>query len=85
MLRVRPSEGDADPFEELPISTNVSKRGIYFHTNLQNDRVGMRLFVTYPFTFVNDPMKSEYLAEVVRVEQLADGRFGIAIRLLMTI
>jgi hypothetical protein len=43
------------------------------------------LFVTYPFTFVNDPMKSEYLAEVVRVEQLSDGRFGIAIRLLMTI
>jgi hypothetical protein len=85
MLRVRPSEGDADPFEELPITTNVSKRGIYFHTNLQNYRVGMRLFVTYPFTFVNDPMKSEYLAEVVRVEQLADSRFGIAIRLLMTI
>jgi hypothetical protein len=85
MLRVRPSEGDADPFEELPITTNVSKRGIYFHTNLQNYRVGMRLFVTYPFTFVNDPMKSEYLAEVVRVEQLCDGRFGIAIRLLMTI
>jgi hypothetical protein len=45
----------------------------------------MRLFVTYPFTFVNDPMKSEYLAEVIRVEQLADSRFGIAIRLLMTI
>jgi hypothetical protein len=85
MLRVRPSEGDADPFEELPISANVSKRGIYFHTNLENYRVGMRLFVTYPFTFVNDPMKSEYLAEVVRVEQLADSRFGIAIRLLMTI
>jgi hypothetical protein len=85
MLRVRPSEGDANPFEELPISTNVSKRGIYFHTNLQNYRVGMRLFVTYPFTFVNDPMKSEYLAQVVRVEPLADNRFGIAIRLLMKI
>jgi hypothetical protein len=85
MLRVRPSEGDADPFEELPITTNVSKRGIYFHTNLEHYRVGMRLSVTSPFTFVNDPMRSEYLAEVVRVEQLADSRFGIAIRLLMTI
>ena len=85
MLRVRPSEGDADPFEELPVSTNVSKHGIYFRTDFPNYRVGMRLFVTYPFTFVNDPMKSEYLAEVVRVEQLADNRFGIAIRLLMTI
>jgi hypothetical protein len=85
MLRVRPSEGDADPFEELPVSTNVSKHGIYFHTHLPNYRVGMRLFVTYPFTFVDDLMKSEYLAEVIRVDHLADGRFGIAIRLLMTI
>ena len=41
--------------------------------------------VTYPFIFVNDPMKSEYLAEVVRVDQLADTRFGVAIRLLVTI
>ncbi len=85
MLRVRPSEGDAEHFEELPISTNVSKRGIYFHTNQQNYRVGMRLFVTYPFTFINDPMKSEYLAEVVRVDQLDNTRFGVAIRFLMTI
>ena len=85
MLRVRPSEGDADHFEELPVTTNVSKRGIYFHTHLPNYRVGMRLFDTYPFTFTNDPMKSEYLAEVVRVEQLSDSRFGITIRLLMTI
>lgn len=82
---MRPSEGDADHFEELPVSTNVSKRGIYFHTHLQNYCVGMRLFVTYPFTFANDPMKSEYLAEVIRVEQLADNRFGVAIRLIMTI
>jgi hypothetical protein len=85
MLRVRRSEGDADHFEELPVTTSVSKRGIYFHTHLPNYRVVMRLFVTYPFTFTNDPMKSEYLAEVVRVEQLSDSRFGITIRLLMTI
>jgi hypothetical protein len=44
----------------------------------------MRLFVTYPFTFANDPLKSEYLAEVVRVDKLADNRFGVAIRLIMT-
>jgi hypothetical protein len=45
----------------------------------------MRLFVTYPFTFANDPMKSEYIAEVVRVDQLPDGKFGVAIQLLTTI
>jgi hypothetical protein len=41
--------------------------------------------VTYPFTFANDPMQSEYLAEVVRVDHLADSRFGIAVRLMMTV
>jgi hypothetical protein len=63
----------------------VSKQGIYFQTRLDSYRVGMRLFVTYPFTFENDPMKTEYLAEVVRIEQLPDNKFGVAVRLMMTI
>jgi PilZ domain len=84
-LRVRPSEGDAEHFEEFPISANLSKHGIYFYTPLPNYQKGMRLFVTYPFTFANDPMKSEYIAVVVRVDQFSDEKFGVAIRLLSTI
>jgi hypothetical protein len=84
-LRVRPSDGEAEHFEEFPISANISKRGLYFYTSLQNYQKGMRLFVTYPFTFANDPMKSEYIAEVVRVDQFSDDRFGVAIHLLTTI
>jgi hypothetical protein len=84
-LRVRPSDGDAEHFEEFPISANISKRGVYFQMFLQSYQKGMRLFVTYPFTFANDPMKSEYIAEVVRVDQLPDGKFGVAIQLLTTI
>jgi PilZ domain-containing protein len=85
MVRVRPSGPDDEHFEELPITVNVSKHGIYFHTHRTDYRKGMRLFITYPFTFANDPMKTEYLAEVVRVEDLADKRVGVAVRLLMTI
>lgn len=85
MLRVRPSEPKEAHFEDLPISVNVSKHGIYFHSNRSGYHKGMRLFVTFPFTFANDPTNSEYLAEVVRVESLANGRFGIGIRLLMTV
>ena len=85
MLRVRPSDSSAEHFQELPITVNVSKAGLYFHTHLSAYRVGMRLFVTYPFTFANDPMQSEYLAEVVRVDHLADSRFGIAVRLIMRV
>lgn len=84
-LHVRPSDPDVEHFEEVLVSTNVAKQGIYFQTRLQSYRVGMRLFVTYPFTFENDPMKTEYIAEVLRVEQFPDGKFGIAIRLITTI
>jgi hypothetical protein len=85
MIRVRPSDPDSEHFEEMPATVNVSKHGIYFHTNRVDYRVGMRLFITYPFTFTNDPMKSEYLAEVMRVEYLEGKRVGVAVRLLMTI
>jgi hypothetical protein len=84
-LRVRPSDPDIEHFEETLVSTNVSKYGIYFETPLDSYRVGMRLFVTYPFTFENDPLKTEYIAEVLRVEQFPDSKFGIAIRLITTI
>lgn len=85
MIRVRPSDPYDAHFEELPITVNVSKHGLFFHTHRTDYRVGMRLFITYPFTFANDPMKAEYLAEIVRTEQLADKRIGIGVRLLMTV
>jgi hypothetical protein len=85
MMRVRPSDPDVEHFEELLVSTNESKQGIYFHTHRSDYYQGMRLFITFPFTFVRDPMKCEYLAEVVRVEKLNDERVGVAVRLLMTV
>ena len=85
MLRVRPSEPDVEHFEEITASSNVSKHGIFFHTHRQTYRMGMRLFITYPFTFESDPMRAEYLAEVVRVEKLEDSHVGVAVRLIMTV
>ena len=84
-LRIRPSDFYADSFEEIATSVNVSKRGVYFHTNANHYQVGMNLFVMYPFTSVDDPVKSEYFAEVVRVDRLSDGKYGIAIRLRSTV
>ncbi len=83
-LRVRPSEPRDEHFEDLPISINASKEGIYFHTRRNGYYKGMRVFVTFPFTSPHDPMNCEYVAEVVRVESLANGRFGIALHLKMT-
>jgi hypothetical protein len=83
-LRVRPSEPRDEHFEDLPISINASKDGIYFHTRRGNYYKGMRVFVTFPFTSPHDPMNCEYVAEVVRVETLANGRFGVALHLKMS-
>lgn len=83
-LRVRPSEPRDEHFEDLPVSVNASKEGIYFHSRRANYYKGMRVFVTFPFSSVHDPMNCEYVAEVVRVESLANGRFGVALHLMMT-
>ncbi len=83
-LRVRPSEPRDEHFEDLPVSVNASKEGIYFHSRRDNYYKGMRVFVTFPFTSAHDPMSCEYVAEVVRVETLPNGRFGVALHLIMT-
>src|SRR5882672_7732448 len=67
-MRVRPSEPRDDHFEDLPNSVNASKHGIYFVSKRSTYYKGMRVFVTFPYTSVHDPMNSEYLAEVVRID-----------------
>ena len=84
-LRVRPSEPRDEHFEDLPVSVNASKEGIYFHSRRANYYKGMRVFVTFPFTSAHDPMNCEYVAEVVRVEKLPNDRFGVALHLIMTV
>jgi hypothetical protein len=83
-MRVRPSEPRDDHFEDLPNSVNASKHGIYFVSKNSTYYKGMRVFVTFPYS-AHDPMSSEYLAEVVRVDILANNKFGIAVDLKMTV
>jgi len=84
-VRVRPSEPRDDHFEDLPVSANASKHGIYFISRRSSYYKGMRVFVTFPYTSPHDPMNCEYLAEVVRVETLPKDRFGVAVDLKMTL
>jgi hypothetical protein len=83
-LRVRPSDPRDEHFEDLPVSVDASKDGIYFTTKLASYYPGMRLFVTFPFTSAHDPMNCEYVAEVRRVDKLPRERFGVAVNLKMT-
>jgi hypothetical protein len=84
-LRVRPSEPRDEHFEDLTTSTNASKEGIYFTTRRSNYYPGMRAFVTSPYDSPHDPMNREYVAQVVRVDKLPNGKFGVAVQLLMTL
>lgn len=83
-LRVRPSDPRDEHFEDLPVSVNASKDGIYFTSRRKSYYKGMRVFVTFPFSSAHDPMNCEYVAEVVRVEELPNGKFGVAVNLKMT-
>jgi hypothetical protein len=83
-LRVRPSEPRDEHFDDMPVSVNASKDGIYFVSRKTNYYKGMRVFVTFPFSSGHDPMNCEYVAEVVRVEALPNTKFGVALHLLMT-
>ena len=83
-VRVRPSDPRDEHFEDLPVSVNASKEGIYFTSRQKSYYKGMRVFVTFPFSSPHDPMNCEYVAEVVRVEELAKGKFGVAVNLKMT-
>ena len=83
-VRVRPSEPRDDPFEDLAISVNVSKSGIYFVTYQRSYYPGMRFFVTFPYSSPHDPMNYECVAQVVRVERLESGKSGVAVHLQMS-
>ena len=83
-MRVRPSEPRDDHFDDLPNSVNASKHGIYFVSKNSTYYKGMRVFVTFPYS-AHDPMSSEYLAEVVRIDVLPNNKFGIAVDLKMTV
>lgn len=84
-LKVRPSDPKDEHFEELAKTKNASREGIYFITQRQSYYPGMRLFVTVPFYSPTDPMNCEFIGQVTRVEELANGEHGIAVLLLSSI
>jgi len=83
LMRIRPSDPSKEHFEDLRGSVSVSRSGVYFQSSESGYEVGMRLFITMPYS--NDPasMNREYLAEVARRDVLPTGMFGIGIKILM--
>ncbi|HYL84558.1 MAG TPA: hypothetical protein VE263_10005 [Candidatus Angelobacter sp.] len=83
LMRIRPSDPNKDHFEDMRGSVSVSRSGVYFQSSEAGYEVGMRLFVTMPYSHDPASMSREYLAEVVRRDVLPTGMFGIGIKILM--
>lgn len=83
LMRIRPSDPELEHFDDMRGTLSVSRTGLYFQTSEHAYEIGMRLFVTLPYS--QDPMSlnREYLAEVVRKDPLATGMTGIGLKILM--
>jgi hypothetical protein len=83
LMRIRPSDPEKEHFEDLRGTTSVSRSGVSFQSSEQGYEIGLRLFVTMPYSPEPGAINREYLAEVVRLDALPNGLNGIGIKLLM--
>jgi hypothetical protein len=75
---VQSAEPASEPFEEVRTMRDFSPGGLYFFTERPSYFVGMNLHVIPAFGVLN----LEYSAQVIRVERLPAGDYGVALRLL---
>jgi hypothetical protein len=85
LMRIRPSDPEKDHFDDLRGTISVSRSGVYFQTSEKGYEIGMRLFVTMPYSHDAGAMNREYLAEVVRVDALVNSMTGVGFKILMEI
>jgi c-di-GMP-binding flagellar brake protein YcgR len=83
LMRIRPSDPERPDFDDIRGSLSVSRTGVYFQSSETAYEVGMRLFVSMPYSNEPAAMTREYLAEVVRRDQLPNGLYGIGFKILM--
>ncbi|GAC1668469.1 MAG: hypothetical protein NVS9B4_24390 [Candidatus Acidiferrum sp.] len=83
LMRLRPSDPERKHFEDLRSTMSVSRTGVFFQSSETGYEVGMRLFMTLPYSHNAGATNREYLAEVVRKDLLPNGLFGIGAKILM--
>jgi len=81
-LKVVPTNPDGGIREDTGTTRNVSREGFYFLTKKKGYREGMRLFVTLPYHAPGDLRNHQYLGQVIRVDALESGDWGVAVQLL---
>jgi len=68
--------------EEVQTTSNTSRNGVYFRTRSSHYYVGMSVSVILGYA-PNDPCNSKSFGQVVRIDRLKDGAFGIAVQIQM--
>jgi hypothetical protein len=78
LVYVQAADAERGHFEEVRNMRDLSRSGFYFMTERDSYQAGVQLHVIPAFGSLN----LEYLGEVVRVENLPGGEFGVAVRLI---
>ncbi len=84
-VRVRPSDPHFHDFDEILPTLNTSRDSVYFASKNEFYKEGMRLFVTYPYSDELGSLNRESLGKIVRIDDLGNGRRGIAVEILMPV
>ena len=79
-IKVQPVNQKDGDFEDISNTENASKRGIYFLTAVPRYFVGMRVYVTLPYS--PDGQGRQHFGQIVRVEKIATGKRGVAVQFL---
>ena len=75
-----PSLRSENKEEEVQTTLNTSRDGLYFRTRAKHYYVGMRVSVILGYART-DCCNSTSFGEVVRIDRLKDGSFGIAVQI----
>jgi len=70
------------PAEEICTSVDVSRDGLLFTTGRVGYAVGQRIEVTFPYSSAASALNKPDPAEVVRVTEQPNNRFGVAIQFI---
>ena len=85
-MRIRPTDSKFEPCNDICTTVSVSQTGVYFRSSVSKYyEVGMRLFLTLPYSNAPADPPHEYLTEVVRRVALPNGLFGIGLKILLEV
>jgi len=73
-----------ESLDEYTQTQNVARGGLYIISQ-QNYSRGIRVVVTYPYSREPGAMNVDYPAEIVRIDELPDGKKGVAVKFLVSL